>query len=93
MQDPAGVKTFDYGRYSSAAQEEADGASFISLLLCSFGMFTRNKFVIWLAIFFILSTMCRKKYSSPSTQYLINGVMIIFGLVTSYIIQPPGYGR
>lgn len=87
MQDPSNINFFDPAHYQP--QEEPDGASFISLLLCSFGMFTRNKLVIWLAIFFILSTMCRKKYSSPSTQYLINGVMIVFGLVTSYVIQPP----
>ena len=70
-------------------QEEPDGASFISLLLCSAGMFMRNKFIIWLSIFFIISTMCRKKYSSPSTQYLVNGVMILFGLVTNYVLHPP----
>lgn len=70
-------------------QEEPDGASFISLLLCSAGMFMRNKFIIWLSIFLILSTMCRKKYSSPSTQYLVNGVMIIFALVSNYVIHPP----
>ena len=87
MKDASGVKTYDASRYQ--VQEEPDGASFVSLLLCSFGMFTRNKLMIWVAIFFILSTMCRKKYSSPSTQYLINAVMIVFGLVTSYIIQPP----
>lgn len=51
-------------------------------------MFTRNRLVIWLAIFFIISTMCRKKYSSSSVQYLINAAMIIFGLVTSYVLHP-----
>jgi hypothetical protein len=47
-------------------------------------MFTRNKLVIWLAVFFILSTFCRKKYSGSSAQYLINGVMIVFGIATTY---------
>lgn len=70
-------------------QEEPDGASFISLLLCSAGMFMRNKIIIWLSIFLILSTMCRKKYSSPSTQYLVNGVMIVFALVSNYVLHPP----
>lgn len=85
--NPKDINLYDGSRFQ--AQEEPDGASFISLLLCSFGMFTRNKFVIWIAVFFMISTMCRKKYSSPSTQYLINGVMILFGLVTSYVFHPP----
>lgn len=86
MKSEKNIKFYDSSRFNT--QEEPDGASFISLLLCSFGMFTRNKLVIWLAVFFILSTFCRKKYSSSSAQYLINGVMIVFGLVTSYVLQP-----
>lgn len=89
MKNDKKINYYDPSRFS-AQEDQPDGASFISLLLCSFGMFTRNKIVIWLAVFFILSTFCRKKYGSSSAQYLINGVMIAFGLVTSYFLQPPG---
>lgn len=75
------------------SQEEADGASFISLLLCSAGMFMRNKLIIWLAIFFIISTFCRRKNGTSIVHYLINLVMIIFGLVTTYMMHPPGYAH
>lgn len=61
----------------------------ISLLLCSGGMFLRNKIMIWLAVFFILSCFCRKKNGSSISQYLINTVMIVFGLVSSYVLVPP----
>ena len=89
MKTDKNIHYYDASRFTSSP-DEPDGASFISLLLCSFGMFTRNKLVIWLAVFFILSTFCRKKYSGSSAQYLINGVMIVFGLVTSYVLQPVG---
>jgi hypothetical protein len=61
----------------------------ISLLLCSGGMFLRSKLMIWIAVFFILSTFCRRKNGSSISQYLINVVMIIFGLVSSYVLIPP----
>lgn len=86
MKNEKNVNYYDPSRFNT--QEEADGASFISLLLCSFGMFTRTKIYIWIAIFFIISTLCRKKYSSSSAQYLINGSMIIFGLVSIYVLNP-----
>jgi hypothetical protein len=53
-------------------------------------MFMRNKLVIWLAVFFIISTFCRRKNGSSIAQYLINLVMIIFGMVSIYIMQPAG---
>jgi hypothetical protein len=68
--------------------EEQDGASFISLILCSAGMFMRSKLTIWIAIFFLISTFCRRKNGSPITAYLMNLVMIIFGLVTNYLLHP-----
>ena len=73
---------------SSCRKNQMEPTSF-SLLLCSAGMFMRNKFIIWLSIFFIISTMCRKKYSSPSTRYLVNEAMIIFGLATNYVLHLP----
>ena len=69
-------------------QEEPDGASFISLLLCSAGMFMRQKLLIWLALFFILSTFCRKKNGTGISQYLINLVMVVFGMVSLYVLVP-----
>lgn len=74
-------------------QEEADGTSFISLMLCSVGMFMRSKLIIWISIFFILSTFCRRKNGTSIVQYLINLVMIIFGLVVNYMMQPPSYAN
>ena len=71
-------------------QEEPDGTSFLSLICCSAGMFMRSKLIIWVSIFFILSTLCRRKNGSSIVQYLVNLMMIIFGLVTTYMIQPPG---
>jgi hypothetical protein len=53
-------------------------------------MFMRSKLVIWISIFFILSTFCRRKYGTSIVQYLINLVMIIFGLVVNYVMIPPG---
>ena len=53
MKNDKNIHYYDPARFTSS-QDEPDGASFISLLLCSFGMFTRNKLVIWLAVFFIL---------------------------------------
>jgi len=85
--NPSSVIHYNPSRYNN--QEEQDGASMISLLLCSGGMFLRSKLMIWLAVFFILSTFCRKKNGSSLTQYLINAVMIIFGLVSSYVLVPP----
>ncbi len=70
-------------------QEEPDGASMISLLLCSAGMFMRNKLMIWIALFFILSTFCRKKNGTGVGQYLINLVMVVFGMVSLYVLVPP----
>jgi hypothetical protein len=60
-------------------------------MLCSMGMFMRSKMIIWLSIFFILSTFCRRKNGTSIVQYLINVVMIVFGLITNYMMQPPGY--
>lgn len=88
MKNEKNINYYDSSRFQ--AQEDADGASFISLLLCSFGMFTRNKLFIWLAVFFIISTLCRKKYSSSLSQYLINGAMLLFALVSSYVFVPQG---
>lgn len=85
----ANIKLYDPTRLFSAG-EEADGASFISLMLCSVGMFMRSKLVIWISIFFILSTFCRRKNGTSIVQYLINLVMIIFGLVVNYVMVPPG---
>lgn len=84
----ANITFYDPARL--AAADEADGASFISLMLCSAGMFMRNKLVIWLAVFFILSTFCRRKNGSSIAHYLINLVMIVFGMVSMYLMQPPG---
>jgi hypothetical protein len=70
-------------------QEDPDGASFISLLLCSAGMFMRHKLLVWIALFFILSTFCRKKNGTGVSQYMINAVMIIFGMISLYILVPP----
>lgn len=70
-------------------QDEPDGTSFLSLILCSAGMFMRNKIIIWLAIFFIISTFCRRKNGTSIAHYLINLMMIVFGLVTTYMMHPP----
>jgi hypothetical protein len=85
----SGVQFFNPTKLLQQQQEETDGSSMISLLLCSAGMFLRYKLIIWISIFFILSSMCRKKYSSPSTQFLINGVMVIFGLISTYVLHAP----
>jgi len=85
----ANIRHYDQSKLLSV-QEEADGASFISLMLCSVGMFMRSKLIIWLSIFFIMSTFCRRKNGSSIMHYLINLVMIIFGLVTTYMMHPPG---
>lgn len=85
----ANIRHYDPTKLLSS-QDEADGASFISLMLCSTGMFMRSKLIIWLSIFFIMSTFCRRKNGSSIMHYLINLVMIIFGLVTTYIMHPPG---
>jgi len=85
--NPNGVALFDPKKLN--LQEEPDGASFISLLLCSAGMFLRNKLLIWVALFFILSTFCRKKNGTGVSQYLINLVMVVFGMVSLYVLVPP----
>lgn len=80
----------DYDPAKLTQQDEPDGASFLSLILCSAGMFMRNKIIIWLAVFFILSTFCRRKNGTSISHYLINLMMIVFGLVTTYMMHPPG---
>jgi hypothetical protein len=80
------VVHYNPSRYNN--QEEQDGASMVSLLLCSGGMFLRSKIMIWVAIFFLLSTFSRKKNGSSISQYLINIVMIIFSLVSIYMLVP-----
>ena len=60
-------------------------------MLCSVGMFMRSKLIIWISIFFILSTFCRRRNGTSIVHYLINLVMIIFGLVTNYMMVPPGH--
>ena len=87
-QNPKNIVFYDPVKL--VAQDEPDGTSFISLLLCSVGMFMRNKMVIWVAIFFILSTFCRRKNGTSVAHYLINLMMIVFGLVTTYMMHPPG---
>jgi hypothetical protein len=52
-------------------------------------MFMRNKLLIWVALFFILSTFCRKKSGTGISQYFINAIMIIFGMVSLYVLVPP----
>jgi hypothetical protein len=87
LKNPSGITYFDPKRLN--VQEEPDGASFISLLLCSAGMFMRNKLMIWIALFFILSTFCRKRNGTGIGQYLINLVMVVFGMVSLYVLVPP----
>jgi hypothetical protein len=87
LKNPNNITYFDPKRLN--VQEEPDGASFISLLLCSAGMFMRNKLMIWIALFFILSTFCRKRNGTGIGQYLINLVMVVFGMVSLYILVPP----
>ena len=87
-QNPKNIVYYDPVKLVS--QEEPDGTSFVSLLLCSVGMFMRNKLIIWTAVFFILSTFCRRKNGTSILQYLVNLVMIIFGLITTYMMHPPG---
>ena len=84
------INLYDVSRLN--LQDEPDGTSFISLLLCSAGMFMRNKLIIWISIFFILSTLCRRKYGSSIANYLLNTIMIIFALVTSYMMAPQQAG-
>lgn len=60
-------------------------------MLCSVGMFMRSKLIIWVSIFFILSTFCRRRNGTSIVHYLVNLVMIIFGLVTNYMMVPPGH--
>jgi len=79
-----------YDPVKLVASEEPDGASFISLLCCSIGMFMRMKVVIWIAVFMMMSTFCRRKNGIPITTYLINLMMIIFALISTYVIQSPG---
>ena len=79
-----------YDPVKLVASEEPDGASFISLLCCSIGMFMRMKVVIWIAVFMMMSTFCRRKNGTPITTYLINLMMIIFALISTYVIQSPG---
>ena len=88
--NPSKINLYDPTRL--VAGEEADGASFVSLMLCSAGMFMRSKLIIWLSIFFIISTFCRRRNGTSIVQYLINLVMIIFGLVVNYMMQPPPIG-
>lgn len=85
--NPKNVVFYDPARLMQ--QDEPDGASFISLILCSAGMFMRNKIIIWISIFFIISTFCRRKNGTSIAHYLINLMMIIFGIVTTYMMQPP----
>jgi hypothetical protein len=59
-------------------------------MLCSVGMFMRSKMVLWISILFMLSTFCRRKNGSSILQYLMNVVMIVFGLVVNYMMVPPG---
>lgn len=86
--NPSKVVFYDPAKL--VVQEEPDGTSFLSLILCSAGMFMRSKLIIWLSIFFIISTLCRRKNGSSIVQYLVNLMMIVFGLVTTYMMQPPG---
>jgi len=86
MKSEKNIQHYDSSRFRN--EEETDGASIISLLLCSVGMFTRNKLFIWISLFFIISTLCRKKYGSSYSPYLINGSMIIFAIVNTYVLQP-----
>ena len=53
-------------------------------------MFMKSKLIIWLSIFFILSTFCRRKNGTSVLHYMVNLMMIVFGLVTTYMAFPPG---
>jgi hypothetical protein len=86
-QNPKNIVFYDSAKL--VQQDEPDSTSFISLLLCSVGMFMRNKIIIWVAIFFIMSTFCRRKNGTSIAHYIINLMMIVFGLVTTYMMQPP----
>lgn len=88
-QNPKNINYYDPVKLVSAT-DEPDGASFISLLCCSIGMFMRMKVIIWVAIFMMMSTFCRRKNGTSITTYLINLMMIIFALISTYMIQPPG---
>lgn len=79
------VKMYKPARYSGP--EEPEATSFLSLLLCSMGMFLQSKLCIWLSIFLLLSSFCRRKNGSSVSQYMVNFVMIIFGLTNTYVLR------
>jgi hypothetical protein len=88
MKNETNIVYFNSSRLQSSQDDGSEAGNMISMMLCLFGAFTRNKIFIWMAIYFTISTLCRRRYSSSLAQHVINLVMLLFAIVVSYVFIP-----